>query len=102
MESIQTVKKSSINAEYFQQFNRPYEVFTNSLSLDLILKQVATCFNYMQQFTGMFKDLLLDKILVPSQGDIYFGLNISSIVYNFLIKYEKKWVKINLLMIYLG
>ena len=71
----------SINAEYFQQFNRPYEVFTNSLSVGFDIETGGHVFQlHITNSQGMFeRSFIGENIGTWSQGDIYFGFNISRV-----------------------
>ena len=74
-------KRVSINAEYFQQFNRPNEAFTNSLSLGFDIETGGHVFQlHVTNSQGMFERSFIGETFGSwSQGDIYFGFNISRV-----------------------
>ena len=74
-------KRVSINAEYFQQFNRPDEAFTNSLSLGFDIETGGHVFQlHVTNSQGMFERSFIGETVGSwSQGDIYFGFNISRV-----------------------
>ena len=74
-------KRVSINAEYFQQFNRPDEAFTNCLSLGFDIETGGHVFQlHLTNSQGMFERSFIGETVGSwSQGDIYFGFNISRV-----------------------
>ena len=74
-------KRVSINAEYFQQFNRPDEAFTNSLSLGFDIETGGHVFQlHVTNSQGMFERSFIGETVGSwPQGDIYFGFNISRV-----------------------
>ena len=74
-------KRVSINAEYFQQFNRPDEAFVNSFSLGFDIETGGHVFQlHITNSQGMFERSFIGETVGRwSQGDIYFGFNISRV-----------------------
>ena len=74
-------KRVSLNAEYFQQFNRPDEAFINSLSLGFDIETGGHVFQlHVTNSQGMFERSFIGETFGSwSQGDIYFGFNISRV-----------------------
>lgn len=74
-------KRVSLNAEYFQQFNRPDEAFINSLSLGFDIETGGHVFQlHITNSQGMFERSFIGETFGSwSQGDIYFGFNISRV-----------------------
>ena len=74
-------KRVSVNAEYFQQFNRPEETFTNSLSLGFDIETGGHVFQlHVTNSQGMFERSFIGETVGSwSDGDIYFGFNISRV-----------------------
>ena len=74
-------KRVSINAEYFQQFNRPDEAFTNSLSVGFDIETGGHVFQlHLTNSQGMFERSFIGETVGSwSEGDIYFGFNISRV-----------------------
>ena len=74
-------KRVSINAEYFQQFNRSDEAFTNSLSLGFDIETGGHVFQlHVTNSQGMFERSFIGETVGSwPQGDIYFGFNISRV-----------------------
>lgn len=69
----------SFNAEYFYQFDRPMEAFTNSLSIGFDIETGGHVFQlHITNSQGMFERAFIGETLGKwSKGDIYFGFNIS-------------------------
>ena len=74
-------KRVSFNAEYFYQFNRPVEDFTNSLSLGFDIETGGHVFQlHITNSQGMFERAFIGETTGKwSEGDIYFGFNISRV-----------------------
>ena len=74
-------KRVSLNAEYFQQFNRPDEVLINSLSVGFDIETGGHVFQlHVTNSQGMFERSFIGETAGSwSQGDIYFGFNISRV-----------------------
>jgi len=74
-------KRVSINAEYFYQLDRPDEDFTNSLSLGVDIETGGHVFQlHLTNSQGMFERAFIGETTGRwSQGDIYFGFNISRV-----------------------
>jgi len=71
-------KRVSINAEYFYQFNRPKEDFTNSLSIGFDIETGGHVFQlHLTNSQGMFERAFIGETTGKwSQGGVYFGFNI--------------------------
>ena len=69
----------SFNAEYFYQFDRPMEAFTNSLSIGFDIETGGHVFQlHITNSQGMFERAFIGETSGKwSKGDIYFGFNIS-------------------------
>jgi len=74
-------KRVSVNAEYFYQLDRPDEDFTNSLSLGFDIETGGHVFQlHLTNSQGMFERAFIGETTGKwSQGDIYFGFNISRV-----------------------
>lgn len=74
-------KRISLNAEYFYQFERPNEEFTNSLSLGFDIETGGHVFQlHITNSQGMFERAFIGETTGKwSDGDIYFGFNISRV-----------------------
>ena len=74
-------KRVSLNAEYFYQFNRPHEDFTNSLSIGFDIETGGHVFQlHVTNSQGMFERAFIGETTGKwSEGDIYFGFNISRV-----------------------
>jgi len=71
----------SLNGEYFYQLNRPFEDFTNSLSLGFDIETGGHVFQlHLTNSQGMFERAFIGETLGKwSEGAIYFGFNISRV-----------------------
>ena len=71
----------SLNGEYFYQFDRPYEDFENSLSLGFDIETGGHVFQlHLTNSQGMFERAFVGETRGKwSDGDIYFGFNISRV-----------------------
>jgi hypothetical protein len=74
-------KRVSLNAEYFYQFDRGPEDFTNSLSVGFDIETGGHVFQlHLTNSQGMFERSFIGETIGRwSQGDIYFGFNISRV-----------------------
>tara|TARA_B110000977_G_C10998711_1_gene462934 strand:- start:130 stop:984 length:855 start_codon:yes stop_codon:yes gene_type:complete len=74
-------KRVSLNAEYFYQFKRPREEFTNSLSLGFDIETGGHVFQlHVTNSQGMFESAFIGETTGKwSEGDLYFGFNISRV-----------------------
>ena len=74
-------KRVSLNAEYFYQLDRPHENFTNSLSLGFDIETGGHVFQlHITNSQGMFERAFIGETTGKwSEGDLYFGFNISRI-----------------------
>lgn len=74
-------KRVSLNAEYFYQFDRGPEDFTNSLSIGFDIETGGHVFQlHLTNSQGMFERSFIGETIGRwSQGDIYFGFNISRV-----------------------
>ena len=74
-------KRVSLNAEYFYQFDRGPEDFTNSLSVGFDIETGGHVFQlHLTNSQGMFERSFIGETIGKwSQGDIYFGFNISRV-----------------------
>ncbi len=71
----------SLNGEYFYQFDRPHENYTNSLSLGFDIETGGHVFQlHLTNSQGMFERAFVGETLGKwSDGAIYFGFNISRV-----------------------
>ena len=74
-------KRVSINSEYFYQFKRPNEAFSNSLSLGFDIETGGHVFQlHVTNSQGMFERAFIGETTGKwSEGDLYFGFNISRV-----------------------
>ena len=74
-------KRVSLNSEYFYQFNRGPEEFTNSLSIGFDIETGGHVFQiHLTNSQGMFERSFIGETSGKwSEGDIYFGFNISRV-----------------------
>jgi hypothetical protein len=74
-------KRISVNAEYFHQLERPHENFTNSLSLGVDIETGGHVFQlHITNSRGMFEKAFIGETTGTwSEGDLYFGFNISRV-----------------------
>jgi hypothetical protein len=74
-------KRVSLNTEYFYQFDRGPEDFTNSLSIGFDIETGGHVFQlHLTNSQGMFERSFIGETIGKwSQGDIYFGFNISRV-----------------------
>jgi lipopolysaccharide assembly outer membrane protein LptD (OstA) len=74
-------KRISVNAEYFHQLERPNENFTNSLSMGFDIETGGHVFQlHVTNSQGMFERAFIGETTGKwSEGDIYFGFNISRV-----------------------
>jgi|TARA_B110001469_G_scaffold51228_1_gene49770 hypothetical protein len=74
-------KRVSLNAEYFHQLERPNENFTNSLSLGFDIETGGHVFQlHITNSQGMFERAFIGETTGKwSEGDLYFGFNISRV-----------------------
>ena len=74
-------KRVSLNAEYFYQLDRPFENYTNSLSLGFDIETGGHVFQlHITNSQGMFERAFIGETTGKwSEGDLYFGFNISRV-----------------------
>jgi hypothetical protein len=74
-------KRVSMNIEYFYQADRPKEDFTNSLSMGFDIETGGHVFQlHITNSQGMFERAFIGETTGHwSEGDIYFGFNISRV-----------------------